>query len=144
MFSPIILLIATLTGCLKAVREQSRPRNLLRPKLGVHPWVRSSPILQFSILTNFHSIHMLPLTPVSPYIRSAEFCKQEWDQWFSRGRVDHVDGGWRGVLYANMAIFDPRESWGFFTQPNFNTSFLDGGASRSWYLSFAGSLGGAN
>lgn len=55
-----------------------------------------------------------------------------------------VDGGWRGVLYANLALIDPKASWDFFAQPNFNYSWIDGGATRTWYLAFAAgeSLGG--
>ena len=84
---------------------------------------------------------MIPLTPVSPYIRSVKFCREEWEKWFSGDRILSVEGGWRGILHANQAIFDPGASWKFFTQPGFNEGWLDGGASLTWYLVFvAGEL----
>lgn len=48
-----------------------------------------------------------------------------------------VDGGWRGVLYANLALLDPKASWEFFAQDDFDYSWIDGGATRTWYLAFA-------
>jgi endo-1,3(4)-beta-glucanase len=82
-------------------------------------------------------IHMLPLTPISPYIRNAKFCTEEWNTWFS-GKTGNVVDGWKGILYANVAIFNPSAAWNFFSQSGFNSSWLDGGASRTWYLAFAG------
>jgi len=87
-------------------------------------------------------IHMIPLTPVSPYIRSISFTREEWDQWFSNGRTNNINDGWRGILMANVALFDPQQAWSFFTQSGFRDSWLDGGASRSWYLAFVGCLRG--
>jgi len=90
-----------------------------------------------------HGIHMLPLSPVSPYIRKQAFVTEEWDTFFSRSRVDAVEGPWRGVLYANLAIIDPQASWKFFSNTTFDTENLDSGASLTWYLTFAAALGGA-
>ncbi|KAI5781408.1 endo-1,3(4)-beta-glucanase [Geopyxis carbonaria] len=83
-------------------------------------------------------IHMIPLSPVSPYIRSAAFCQEEWNQWFSN--TSNINDGWKGILYANVALFNPRASWQFFTQGGFNAAWIDGGASRTWYLAFAGCM----
>lgn len=47
-----------------------------------------------------------------------------------------VEGGWKGVLYANLALIDPKSSWDFFAQSNFDYSWIDGGATRTWYLAF--------
>ncbi|RAL67741.1 hypothetical protein DID88_008474 [Monilinia fructigena] len=88
-------------------------------------------------------IHMLPLLPHSTLTRTEEFVTEEWNTYFSNGRVDSVVGGWRGILYANLAIVDPRTSWNFFTQSAFDASWLDGGASRTWYLALAAGLGGS-
>lgn len=84
-------------------------------------------------------IHMLPLLPSSILTRTAKFVAEEWNTYFSNGRVDSIAGGWRGVLYGNLAIIDPRTAWHFFSQPNFDASWLDGGASLTWYLAFAAS-----
>ncbi|KGO67124.1 Glycoside hydrolase, family 81 [Penicillium italicum] len=91
-------------------------------------------------------IHMLPLMPHSPFTRRKEFVHQEWQAMFAEDAstpASKVDGGWRGVLYANLALIDPKASWDFFSQPNFDYSWIDGGASRTWYLAFAAGLGGA-
>lgn len=91
-------------------------------------------------LTRIHSIHMLPLFPASPYVRSEKFVDEEWQAMFAENATapaSRVEGGWKGVLYANDAIRDARESWNFFAQPNFNSSWLDNGASLTWSLAFA-------
>ncbi|KAI9716681.1 MAG: hypothetical protein M1812_005219 [Candelaria pacifica] len=86
-------------------------------------------------------IHMIPLLPFSTLTRTRTFVQQEWNTFFSKGRVDAVDDGWRGILYANLAIVDPRSSWRFFASDGFEEGWLDGGACRCWYLALvAGEL----
>lgn len=82
-------------------------------------------------------IHMLPLLPSSTLTRTQEFVTEEWNTFFSNGRVDAIVGGWKGILYANLAISDPKTAWAFFSQPDFDMSFIDGGASLTWYLALA-------
>ena len=92
------------------------------------------------------AIHMIPLEPSSSFIRQKSFVQQEWEAFFADGAADpasNVDGGWKGILYANLALYDPVSSFNFFNQPNFNSTWLDGGASLTWYLTFAAGLGGA-
>ena len=86
---------------------------------------------------NVVRIHMIPLNPSSTLTRSKTFVTEEWAKYFDNGRVDQVEGGWRGILYANLAIIDPMASWKFFSQSTFDPSWLDGGASRTWYLAYA-------
>lgn len=86
---------------------------------------------------------MLPLLPFSPYIRNKNFVQEEWDTFFSNGRVDQTEGGWRGILYTNLAIVNPKLSYNWLNNTNFDLSYIDGGASRTWYLAFAAGLGGA-
>jgi endo-1,3(4)-beta-glucanase len=85
-------------------------------------------------------IHMLPLLPFTTLTRTKNLVTEEWNAFFSNGRVDSIPGGWRGILYANLAIIDPKAAWQFFSQPNFDMSLLDGGASLTWYLVFAASM----
>ncbi|KAH9216116.1 family 81 glycosyl hydrolase [Leptodontidium sp. 2 PMI_412] len=85
-------------------------------------------------------IHMLPLLPSSALTRTRTFVQQEWDIYFSNGRVDTAEGGWKGVLYANLALINPQASWQFFIQPGFDVNWLDGGASRTWYLALSAGL----
>jgi endo-1,3(4)-beta-glucanase len=82
-------------------------------------------------------IHMIPLLPASTLTRTKRFVREEWEKYFSNGRVDGVAGGWRGILYANLALVDPVASWRFFTRSDFDPGWLDGGASRTWYLALA-------
>ncbi|KAL3463427.1 glycosyl hydrolase family 81-domain-containing protein [Aspergillus heterothallicus] len=97
-------------------------------------------------LEYIQGIHMLPLLPSSAYVRSQNFVREEWDAIFASDAVapaEQVTGGWKGVLYSNLALIDPAASWQFFAQDNFDYGWIDGGASRTWYLAFAAGLGGA-
>lgn len=85
-------------------------------------------------------IHMIPLNPSSAYTRPKDFVREEWDTFFSNGRVDQVAGGWRGILYANLALIDPQTSYNYFANPEFDYGSLDGGASRTWYLAYTGAM----
>ena len=82
-------------------------------------------------------IHMLPLLPSSPLVRPAAFVSQEWDTYFSNGRADSVVGGWKGVLFGNYATINPKDAYAFFSSQSFDLGWLDGGASRTWYLAYA-------
>ncbi|KAL4995917.1 glycosyl hydrolase family 81-domain-containing protein [Aspergillus recurvatus] len=100
-----------------------------------------------SNLEYIQGIHMLPLLPMSPYIRSQKFVREEWNAIFTSNAAapaENVTGGWKGILYANLALIDPAASWRFFSQDNFDYSWIDGGASRTWYLAFAAGLGGGS
>lgn len=85
-------------------------------------------------------IHMIPLNPSSAYTRPKDFVAEEWNTYFSNGRVDQVAGGWRGILYANLALIDPQTSYNYFANPNFEYGSLDGGASRTWYLAYSAAM----
>ncbi|KAK3711092.1 endo-1,3-beta glucanase [Vermiconidia calcicola] len=91
-------------------------------------------------------IHMLPLLPMSTLIRTSEFVQQEWDAYSFGTYVSTVQGGWRGVLMANLAIIDPITSYNFFSNASgdFNYGFLDGGASQTWYLAWTAALRGSS
>ncbi|KJR89859.1 uncharacterized protein SPSK_05995 [Sporothrix schenckii 1099-18] len=84
-----------------------------------------------------HGIHMLPLLPCSPFCRPPAYVLQEWNDTFSNGRADKAQGGWRGVLYANLGTADPHAAFDYFSQPGFADDKLDQGASRTWYLCYA-------
>jgi len=85
-------------------------------------------------------IHMLPLNPSTPYTRPQKFVAEEWNTYFSPSSpypASTIQGGWKGILYANLALIDAKSSWDFFAQAGFDGSWIDGGASRTWYLAFA-------
>ncbi|ORY75475.1 endo-1,3(4)-beta-glucanase [Protomyces lactucae-debilis] len=84
-----------------------------------------------------HGIHMIPLSPISAFIRPRRFVEEEWSE-----RVQAVSGcagGWRGIIWANYALVDAEAAWQFFTC-GFDRQYLDDGASLSWYLAFVSSL----
>jgi endo-1,3(4)-beta-glucanase len=87
-------------------------------------------------------IHMIPLNPSSAYTRRSKFVQEEWDTYFSNGRAELVQGGWKSILKSNQALIDPKSSWQFFSNPSFAET-LDGGASRTWYLAYSAALMGA-
>ncbi|KAK4457840.1 hypothetical protein QBC42DRAFT_211796 [Cladorrhinum samala] len=87
-------------------------------------------------------IHMLPLLPYTPLIRKPDFVKEEWDMYFGNGRAEAVTGGWKGILFGNYATIDPRGAYQFFSSPRFDPSWLDGGASLTWYLVYSAILAG--
>ena len=80
---------------------------------------------------------MLPFNPSTPYIRTPAFVHEEWLAYFSSSSpypAHNISGGWRGILYANLASIDPKASWEFFARDDFDPGWLDGGASRTWAL----------
>lgn len=82
-------------------------------------------------------IHMLPLLPHTPYIRKPAFVAEEWKTYFDSGRADSILGGWKSILFGNLATIDPRGAYEFFSTLGFDPSWLDGGASLTWYLCYA-------
>lgn len=97
-----------------------------------------------NLVEYIEGIHMLPLMPMSTLIRSPTFVEQEWTAYDFGTYVSQVQGGWRGILMANLAIIDPVSSYNFFSNATgeFSLSLLDGGASQTWYLAWSAALGG--
>ncbi|WBW72010.1 cell septum surface endo-1,3-beta-glucanase Eng1 [Schizosaccharomyces osmophilus] len=88
-------------------------------------------------------IHMLPVTPISAYIREQSFVRDEWNNMLLNALGAAVPS-WRTLLYADYAIVDPWTSYNYFATPAFQPSWLDVGASRAWYLAFSAGLDGRN
>ncbi|KAI5789057.1 glycosyl hydrolase family 81-domain-containing protein [Geopyxis carbonaria] len=82
-----------------------------------------------------HGIQMLPLSPVSNYVRPSEFAQAEYEKFFSGGGDAVETVGWRGLIKAQRAIWDPTAAWGEISG-EFDTAELDGGASLTWYLTW--------
>ena len=84
---------------------------------------------------------MIPINPSSALTRSPTFIREEWSAFFDdRTGFDPakgVAGGWCGILYGNLALIDPSTAWAFFTRNDFRNEWIDGGASRTWYLALA-------
>ena len=89
-------------------------------------------------------IHMIPINPSSAYTRNQNFVSEEWATYFSNGRVDQIEGGWRGILYSNLAIIDPKATYKWVSGSSFDPQYLDDGATKTWYLAYSAGLGGAD
>lgn len=89
-----------------------------------------------------HGIHMIPITPISLYIRNQGYVKEEWDSKLA-GIVDRIPDGWRGILMLNAGLFDPKYLWRFFTDTNWTESMIDPGMSKTWSLTYLAGIGGS-
>ncbi|ODV97962.1 hypothetical protein PACTADRAFT_37638, partial [Pachysolen tannophilus NRRL Y-2460] len=94
-------------------------------------------------LQYIQGIHMLPITPISSYIRSPTFVEQEWTEKLA-SIIDNVTDGWRGILMLNVALYDPETSYNFFNGSSFSTNYLDDGMSKTWSLAYGAGVGGAS
>lgn len=82
-------------------------------------------------------IHMIPILPPTPFVRRRDFVKEEWDAYFSEGRIDDISNAWKGIIYASFATVEPKKAFKFFSSKDFEPGWLDGGASLTWYLAYA-------
>ncbi|KAH7019239.1 endo-1,3(4)-beta-glucanase [Ilyonectria destructans] len=82
-------------------------------------------------------IHMIPVGAPSMYTRPKTFVQQEWDAYFSNGRIDKIDNAWKSIIYASYATVNPKTAWNYFNSSAFNTNNIDGGASQTWYMAYA-------
>src|SRR5262245_46788471 len=73
-------------------------------------------------------IHMIPILPSTPYVRQKDFVKEEWEAYFSGGRIDNIGNAWKGIICASYASVDPQMAWNFFSSRSFSPQWLDGGA----------------
>jgi Predicted glycosyl hydrolase len=89
-----------------------------------------------------HGIHMLPITPISSFIRKEQFVKEEWEQKLGK-IVDRIPDGWKGILMLNRALYDPKAAWNWFARDDWNPNLIDNGMSRTWSLAFIAGIGGA-
>lgn len=94
-------------------------------------------------LEYIQGIHMIPMTPATALIREKTFVGQEWTSLLAP-IIDSVDSGWTGILRSNEALFDAVSAYDFFSSDSFTSTYLDGGASRSWYLAFSALMGGSD
>ncbi|EGX90898.1 endo-1,3-beta-glucanase Engl1 [Cordyceps militaris CM01] len=87
-------------------------------------------------------IHMIPILPVSTVARRSKFVKEEWEAFFSNGRVDKIDNGWKSLLLGNLATIEPKEAFEVLSGKTFDSRWLDGGVSLTWLLAYSAALGG--
>ncbi|KAH3679464.1 hypothetical protein WICMUC_000954 [Wickerhamomyces mucosus] len=85
-------------------------------------------------------IHAIPISSISSYIRNPSFVQEEWKQKLE-SVVDNVTDGWKGIIYLNLALYDPKSSFEFFNSPSFSDNYLDNGQSKTWSLAYSGAFG---
>lgn len=86
-------------------------------------------------------IHMIPILPPTPLVRSPSFVREEWETFFSGGRAARLRNGWASIILGSYATVDPAAAWDFFTSSDFDAQRLDGGVSLTWLQAYsAGSL----
>lgn len=119
------------------------PRNFIRNKVsGILFENKVDHATYFGMNKEYiHGIHMIPLTPMSNFIRTSKFAGEEWNEMALGSLANSIDGGWKGLLMLNSAIIDPQNAWNFFAQPQFNYAFLDNGMSRTWSLAYCAGMG---
>ncbi|EGV59927.1 glycoside hydrolase [Yamadazyma tenuis ATCC 10573] len=88
-----------------------------------------------------HGIHMLPITPMSSYIRGEKFVREEWQQ-ILQPIVERIPDGWKGILMLNLALCDPKSAWKWFSGDDWNDALIDNGMSRTWSLAYIAAVGG--
>lgn len=82
-------------------------------------------------------IHMIPILAPTPYVRLPAFVREEWEAFFSGGRVDRIQNLWRSIIYANYATIEPGAAFDFFSSRDFQAQWLDGGASLTWFMAYS-------
>lgn len=82
-------------------------------------------------------IHMIPILAPTPFVRRPEFVEEEWNVFFSEGRIDDIRNAWKGIIYASYATVKPKLAWEFFSSRQFDPQWLDGGASLTWFMAFS-------
>ncbi|TQV98170.1 endo-1,3-beta-glucanase Engl1 [Cordyceps javanica] len=87
-------------------------------------------------------IHMLPILPVTTVARTSKFVEEEWEAFFSKGRLESIDSGWKSILLGSYATIAPKEVFEVLSDKKFDSKWLDGGISLTWLLAYSAALGG--
>lgn len=82
-------------------------------------------------------IHMIPLLAPTPFVRVPAFVQEEWEAFFSEGRIDEIRNAWKGIIYGSYATVEPKKAWEFFSSADFDPQWLDGGASLTWFMAYS-------
>ncbi|KAL6703656.1 endo-1,3-beta glucanase [Coniothyrium glycines] len=98
-----------------------------------------------------------PVTPATAYIRPRPFTKEDCERYLthslnhSHSRASPAESlvdvdARRSLLYAHLALVDARASWAFFRDGEhgfWDERWVEGGASRAWFLVWAGAWVGS-
>lgn len=93
-------------------------------------------------IESIQGIHMIPILPVTTVARKSKFVTEEWDSFFSNGRVDDINNSWKSILLGNYATVAPKEAFEVLSGKEFDSAkWLDGGISLTWLLAYSAALG---
>lgn len=85
-----------------------------------------------------HGIQMIPISPVTRLVRTAEFVQQEWEDVLQHLPIienqAEVQDAWQSLLYTNYAMVDPEGALEKLQQVP-----MDDGLSRAWAMYMAAS-----
>ena len=84
-----------------------------------------------------HGIQMVPVSPVTEFVRTKAFVQQEWDAVLSKEAIvvqEDTTNAWLSLLYANFAAVDKNKAMAVLAK-----TAMDDGLSRSWALYMAAS-----
>ncbi|KAJ0399828.1 hypothetical protein P43SY_008134 [Pythium insidiosum] len=82
-----------------------------------------------------HGIQMIPITPITEFVRTRQFVQEEWDQVLSREPDvinDKLDNPWLSLLYANYATVNKA-----LAMQKLQRAAMDDGLTRTWALYMA-------
>ncbi|GLE08636.1 hypothetical protein PINS_up019951 [Pythium insidiosum] len=82
-----------------------------------------------------HGIQMIPITPITEFVRTRQFVQEEWDQILSREPDvvnDKLDNPWLSLLYANYATVNKA-----LAMQKLQRAAMDDGLTRTWALYMA-------
>jgi endo-1,3(4)-beta-glucanase len=85
-----------------------------------------------------HGIQMVPITPVTEFVRTRTFIQEEWDDVLSKEAIvtnTDLANPWLSLLYANYARLNKQAALNVLQQTQ-----LDDGLTRSWALYMASQL----
>ncbi|GLE02956.1 hypothetical protein PINS_up011835 [Pythium insidiosum] len=85
-----------------------------------------------------HGIQMIPVSPITEFVRSKRFVQQEWDEVLAKTPIvasGDTSNAWLSLLYTNYAQVDKAQAMRVL-----QTTKMDDGLSRAWALFMAASM----
>ncbi|DAZ99973.1 TPA: hypothetical protein N0F65_008780 [Lagenidium giganteum] len=85
-----------------------------------------------------HGIQMLPVSPVTEFVRTKQFVQEEWEQVLSKEKIvaqQDTSNSWLSILMTNYAMVDKATALAVLQKAK-----MDDGLTRAWALYMAASL----
>ncbi|TMW63185.1 hypothetical protein Poli38472_002126 [Pythium oligandrum] len=84
-----------------------------------------------------HGIQMIPITPMTEFVRTKQFVKEEWDEVLGKTPIvtkEDTSNSWLSLLYANYAVVNKQRAMSVLQKTK-----MDDGLTRAWALYMAAS-----